>query len=227
MVDVLSNIVIPEPPHSCQGFMDDANRGSLIGDVSGTSSQPLHLQDDVMVDILTDISVPLPPAILDNDAHYFEGQDDAMADTLIGIEIPSPPRPSEYHRSPHHGMQESHGADIDDASGPSSRVDSNMEMSTDPGSSSIGTASEAPTYLMNMLNKDTWACEMEKLERHLEFSKSFIVRLHQQTGGLVSRYSRYSRHYRDSSSPSSPALQSFQTSQRFQLFQLSSSTTLI
>ena len=70
--------------------MDDANQGSLIGDISGTSSQPLHLQDDAMVDILMDISVPLPPTILDNDAHYFEGQDDAMADTLIGIEIPSP-----------------------------------------------------------------------------------------------------------------------------------------
>ena len=35
--------------------------------------------------------------------------------------------------------------------------------------------------------------------------------LHQQTGGLVSRYSRHHRHYRDSSSPSSPALQLYNT----------------
>ena len=92
MVDVLSDIEIPEYPHSCRGFTDNAYQGHFIGIISSMPSQPLHLPDDAMLDVLTDISVPLPPTIPDNDTYSFEGQDDTLADTLKGIEIPSPPR---------------------------------------------------------------------------------------------------------------------------------------
>lgn len=92
MVNVLSDIEIPESPDSWRGFTDDSQQGSLTGNVPGPPTHPLDMLDDAMVDVLTDISVPLPPAISDSDSYSLDDQgDNAMVDTLMGIRIPSPP----------------------------------------------------------------------------------------------------------------------------------------
>ena len=91
MVNVLSDIEIPESPDLCQGFTDDGYRGHLDDIVAGMLSQYLDLPDDAMTDILTNFSVPSPPTVLDNKAYSFDGQDNTMVDILMGIEIPSPP----------------------------------------------------------------------------------------------------------------------------------------
>lgn len=169
MVDVLSDIEILAYPHPCQGDVDDAHYNFLTGLSPSKPTSNLDWQDNAMMDMLPNITVPSPLSVSDTNTYYLDGQDDALVDILTGIEIPSSPPECKYRPSGL-GLQADVIANVD-RSGLGGTWDLDVEMPSDVGPSSVGIADKGPVWVRRMLNKDTQMRQMQSLERHFNDGK--------------------------------------------------------